>query len=185
MGITLVKGQKISLSKESGGSLKKVIIGLGWDPAPGSDEIDLDASCLMVSESKDVLDSIWFGQLKSRDGSVRHTGDNLTGEGDGDDEQLIVDLDSVPANVKHLVFVVASYSGESFAEVANAFCRVVDQSTNRELAKYTLSAGGSAKGMVIARVYRHNSEWKMAALGDFASEATTVRDFQPIIGDYC
>ena len=176
MSVSLVKGQKISLSKESGGSLTKVVVGLGWDPADDDDDIDLDASAILFSESRDLIDAVWFGQLQSRDGSIVHTGDNLTGEGDGDDEQIIVNLPSVPGQVKHIVFVVTSYSGETFEEVENAFCRVVDQGTNRELARYSLSSGGANGGLVIARVYRHNDEWKMAAIGEYQSEGETYKD---------
>ncbi|MGR9036926.1 MAG: TerD family protein, partial [Gammaproteobacteria bacterium] len=151
MSINLQKGQKISLSKEAGGSLSKVIMGLGWDVKKsgggllkgmfgggGSESIDLDASCVMFNDDNKVVDLIWFRQLKSRDGSVIHTGDNRTGEGEGDDEQIIVELNKVPANVKALVFTVNSFTSQTFENVDNAFCRMVDGSTNKEIARYTL-----------------------------------------------
>jgi tellurium resistance protein TerZ len=175
MAISLVKGQKISLSKESGGGLSKVVMGLGWDPVKkkgflgfGSktEPIDLDASCCLFDESKKPIDVVWFRQLRSRDGSIVHTGDNLTGEGEGDDEQIIVDLSAVPAHVKYLVFTVNSFRGQTFNEVANAYCRLVDSSNQKEIARYALSGGGAYTAMIMAKLYRHQGEWKMHALGE-------------------
>lgn len=179
MGINLQKGQKISLSKEGGGSLSKVVMGLGWDAKKsgggllkgmfgggGSESIDLDASCVVFDDNNKVVDTIWFKQLKSRDGSIVHTGDNRTGDGDGDDEQIIVDLDKVPASVKALVFTVNSFTGQTFDSVENAYCRMVDKSNNQEVARYTLSAQGSHTAQIMAKVYRHNGEWKMHAIGE-------------------
>lgn len=179
MAINLQKGQKISLSKESGGALSKVIMGLGWDSKKSgggmlkglfgggsSDSIDLDASCVLFNDQNKVMDTIYFGQLKSRDGSIVHTGDNRTGDGDGDDEQILVDLDKIPANVKALVFTVSSYTGHSFDEVENAYCRIIDNSNKSEVARYTLSAQGSHTAQIMAKLYRHNGEWKMHAIGE-------------------
>lgn len=182
MAVNLSKGQKISLEKESGGSLTKVVMGLGWDmvqkpksggflaglfsSSGGNDSIDLDASCLMFDEQNQIRDSVWFRQLNSKDGSIHHTGDNLTGEGDGDDEQIIVDLSRQPAWVKTLVFTVSSFRGQTFGEVANAFCRIVNQSNGKEIARYELSAQGNHTAQVMAKIYRHNGEWKMAAIGE-------------------
>jgi tellurium resistance protein TerZ len=180
MAINLQKGQKISLSKESGGALTQVVMGLGWDAKKvsvgllkgmfggggASDSIDLDASCVLFDEQNKVVDTVWFRQLKSRDGSIVHTGDNRTGDGDGDDEQIIVALDKVPANVKSLVFTVSSFTGQTFDAIDNAFCRLVDSSTNNEVARYTLSSQGSHTAQIMAKVYRHNGEWKMHAIGE-------------------
>lgn len=179
MGISLQKGQKISLSKEAGGTLNKVVMGLGWDVkksggglfkgmfgAGGGAPIDLDASCVMFNEQNKVADTIWFRQLKSRDGSVVHTGDNRTGEGDGDDEQIIVDLTKVPANIKALIFTVNSFTSQTFDNVDNAYCRMVDASNNKEIARYTLSAQGPHTAQIMAKLYRHNDEWKMHAIGE-------------------
>jgi tellurium resistance protein TerZ len=143
MAINLQKGQKISLSKESGGTLSKVVMGLGWDAKKSgggmlkgmfgggsSSSIDLDASCVLFNDQNKVVDTVYFGQLKSRDGSIVHTGDNRTGDGDGDDEQIIVDLDKIPATVKSLVFTVSSYTGQTFAEVENVLLnqiRITDE----------------------------------------------------------
>lgn len=193
MGINLQKGQRISLSKEAGGALNKVIMGLGWDAKKsgggllkgmfgggGSVSIDLDASCVLFDEQKKVVDTVWFRQLKSRDGSIVHTGDNRTGEGDGDDEQIIVDLNRVPANVKSLVFTVNSFTRQTFDQVENAFCRLVDGSNNKEIARYTLSAQGSHTAQIMAKVYRHEGEWKMHAIGE-NSHGRTIDSLLPQI----
>jgi tellurium resistance protein TerZ len=179
MGISLQKGQKISLNKEAGGELSKVIMGLGWDAKKsgggllkgmfgggGGGSIDLDASCVLFDEQKKIVDTVWFRQLKSKDGSVVHTGDNRTGAGEGDDEQIIVDLNKVPANVKSLVFTVNSFTNQTFDQVENAYCRLVDSSTNKEIARYTLSSQGSHTAQIMAKVYRHEGEWKMHAIGE-------------------
>lgn len=176
MGINLEKGQKISLSKESGGNLTKVVMGLGWDAKKkggmlgglfgSSESIDLDASCVMFDEKNKVVDTVWFRQLTSRDGSVKHTGDNTTGEGEGDDEQIIVNLDKVPENVRALVFTVNSFTGQTFDSIENAYCRMVDSSNNKEIARYTLKTQGSHSAQIMAKVYKHNNEWKMHAIGE-------------------
>ncbi|MDR1872566.1 MAG: TerD family protein [Deltaproteobacteria bacterium] len=187
MAISLVKGQKISLDKESGGGLNKVIMGLGWDPikkkgffSKKAVNIDLDASCCLFDENKTPLDVVYFGQLNSKDGSIVHTGDNLTGEGEGDDEQIIVNLSKVPANVKYLVFTVNSYQGQTFDSVENAYCRLVDDRGQKEIARYTLTGGGAHTGLIMAKLYRHQNEWKMHALGDNAN-GKTVADLIPAI----
>lgn len=190
MAISLSKGQKISLSKEAGGSgLSKIVMGLGWDVAQkkgflaklaGPASIDLDASCVMFDANKQAVDAIWFQQLRSKDGSIQHTGDNLTGAGDGDDEQIIVDLTRVPANVTALVFVVNSFTGQNFSQIENAFCRVVNSANNQEIARYNLSAQGAHTAQVMAKIYRHDGEWKMHALGEIAS-GRTFQDLMPIM----
>jgi tellurium resistance protein TerZ len=189
MGISLVKGQKISLEKSSGGSLTKVIMGLGWDAKKkkglfgfGSREqsIDLDASCVLFDENKSMLDAVWFRQLKSKDGSIVHKGDNRTGDGDGDDEQIIVDLTKVPAQAKSIMFVVNSFTGQDFSEIENSFCRIVNHENNDEIARYNLSSHGNHTAMLMAKVYRHNGEWKMHALGENCS-GKTFQDLLPIM----
>jgi tellurium resistance protein TerZ len=175
MSVNLQKGQKISLDKEAGGTLTKITMGLGWDAVKSkgifgfggkTETIDLDASCVMFDEANKPVDIVWFRQLKSRDGSIVHTGDNRTGAGDGDDEQIIVDLANVPSNVKSLVFTVNSFTGQSFAQVENAFCRIVNTSNNKEVAKYNLSVQGAHTAQIMAKLYRHNGEWKMHAIGE-------------------
>jgi tellurium resistance protein TerZ len=188
VSISMTKGQKISLSKADGGQLTRVRMGLGWDPIPTKGmfgrtkqkAVDLDASCVLLDANRKVVDAVWFKQLKSKDGSIAHTGDNLTGEGEGDDESIIVDLTSVPSAVNVLVFTVTSFSRQGFSEVSNASCRVVDETSGQEVARYDLSAQGPHTGMIIARVYRHQAEWKMAAMGD-TGNGKTYQDLMPLI----
>ena len=183
MAISLAKGQKISLNKESGQTLSKVTMGLGWDAVKkrgklgglfggGGGSIDLDASCVLFGDDGNVIDIVWFRQLKSKDGSIVHTGDNLTGDGDGDDEQIIVDLSKVPENVKSLVFTVNSFTGQSFNAVENAYCRIVNSENQKEIARYSLSSQGAHTAQIMAKVYRHNGEWKMHAVGETANGRT-------------
>ena len=201
MAVSLQKGQKISLSKEAGGTLTQVKLGLGWDVAQapqekkggilgklfgggsGGDSIDLDASCIMFDSNKQPIDTVWFSQLQSKDGSILHTGDNRTGAGDGDDEVINVDLSKVPANVTSLVFTVNSFTGQSFEKVANAFCRIVNANNNSEVARYNLSSQGPHTAMIMAKVYRHNDEWKMHAIGETAS-GRTLHDLMPAIAQH-
>lgn len=175
MGVSLEKGQKINLEKTDGSSLQQIFLGVGWDVAKskgffgfggGSDDIDLDASCILFDENKQPLDVVYFGQLRSKDGSIQHSGDNLTGEGEGDDEVIRVNLNAVPAAAKSLVFTVSSFRGQTFEKVNNAFCRLVDQSTRQEVARYSLSTQGAHTGLIIAKIYRHNGAWKMHAIGE-------------------
>ena len=194
MAINLQKGQKISLSKESGGALSKVVMGLGWDAkksgggllkgmfggGSSSSSIDLDASCVLFNGLNKVVDIVYFGQLKSRDGNIVHTGDNRTGDGDGDDEQIIVDLDKIPQAVKSLVFTVSSYTGQTFDTVENAYCRIVDNSNKNEIARYTLTAQGSHTAQIMAKLYRHGGEWKMHAIGENGT-GRTIENLLPHI----
>ena len=168
MAIKLQKGQKISLNKENGGAaLKRIIMGLGWDEPSSGRNCDLDGNAILFDEAGGVVDKVWFRNLNAT--GVKHTGDNLTGAGDGDDEQIIVELDQVASNVKSIVFTVASYSGHTFTEVENAFIRVVNGDDQTEMAKYQLSEGYKETGMIMGRLYRHNGEWKFAALGNPAN----------------
>lgn len=189
MGISLSKGQKISLDKEAGKSLTKVVMGLGWDAKKkkgflgfggSAPDIDLDASCVLFDEQKNPVDVVFFRQLKSKDGSITHTGDNRTGDGDGDDEQIIVELSRVPEAVKTLMFTVNSFTSVTFNEIENAFCRVFDPSNNQEIAKYNLTCGGPHTAMVMAKLYRHGGEWKMHAIGENAT-GRTFQDLMPAI----
>lgn len=185
MAINLEKGQKISLQKADGSSLKQIFLGVGWDVAKskgffgfgGGGNIDLDASVILFDDNKQVLDVVYFGQLRSKDGSIQHSGDNLTGAGDGDDEIIRVNLNQIPAQVKSLVFTVSSFRGQTFERVENAFCRLVDQSNNQEIASYKLSSQGAHTGLIIAKIYRHNDAWKMHAIG----ENVNGRTFQDIV----
>ena len=188
MAVNLVKGQKISLEKEAGKKLTQVVMGLGWDVRKkkswffGSSEqqIDLDSSCILLNERGDIVDAVWFRQLKSKDGSVVHTGDNRTGDGAGDDEQIIADLIKIPANVYALVFTVNSFTGQNFSEIENAFCRVIDKQTNQEIVKFNLSAQGSHTAQLMLKLYRHEGEWKVHAIGENTS-GRTFNDLLPAI----
>jgi tellurium resistance protein TerZ len=189
MTVNLSKGQSVSLEKQGGGTLTKVVMGLGWDAVKkkgflgiggGRKQIDLDASCVLFDENKQHVDAVWYRQLRSKDGSIVHTGDNLTGEGEGDDEQIVVDLPQIPANVKAMVFTVNSFSGQNFSQVENAYCRVVDQTTNQEIARYDLSAQGNHTAQIMLKVYRDNGGWKAQAIGALAN-GQTFEDIMPAI----
>ncbi|WP_327291653.1 TerD family protein [Streptomyces sp. NBC_01198] len=188
MTVNMTKGQKISLSKADGGSLTAVRMGLGWKAAPrrglfGSRtrEIDLDASAVLFAD-KQPVDVVFFRHLTSDDGSVRHTGDNLVGgvgQG-GDDESIIVDLSRVPVHVDQIVFTVNSFTGQTFAEVENAFCRLVDETSGLELARYTLTGGGAYTAQIMAKVQRGTTGWSMTAIGTPAN-GRTFQDLIPAI----
>jgi len=190
MSVNLQKGQKISLEKEAGGALSRVTMGLGWDMAKSkgffgfgggkAEAVDLDASVVLFDESNRPVDVVWFRQLKSRDGSIVHTGDNRTGAGDGDDEQIVVDLNAVPDHVRSLVFTVNSFTGQNFSTVANAFCRIINAGNNSEIARYDLSVTGSHTAQIMAKLYRHNGEWKMHAIGENGT-GRTIDDLLPQI----
>jgi tellurium resistance protein TerZ len=188
MPINLSKGQRISLEKDSGQKLSNVIMGLGWDQKKGGwlsfltsgGDIDLDASCISFDENKNMVDSIWFRQLRSKDGSIRHSGDNRTGEGEGDDEKIFVDLSAVPQNVKYLVFTISSFTGQTFEAINNAFCRLVNQANNQEIARYNLTGGGKYTAQIMVKLYRHDGEWKMHAVGE-GTQGSTFKDMLPAI----
>jgi len=173
MSVSLAKGGNVSLTKIAP-SLSKVSVGLGWDvrTTTGAD-FDLDASALLCGNDAKVLDDrhfVFFNNLTSPDGSVEHTGDNLTGEGEGDDEVINVNLPAVPPQVERIVFPVSIYEGntrqQSFGQVVNAFIRVVDATTGSELARYDLSEDASTEtAMIFGELYRHNNEWKFRAIG--------------------
>jgi tellurium resistance protein TerD len=173
MSVSLSKGGNVSLSKEAPG-LRAVLIGLGWDVRTTSGaDFDLDASALMLGSSGKILSDshfIFFNNLKSPDGSVEHTGDNLTGEGEGDDEVIKVHLADVPADVDKIVVAVSIYDaeprGQSFGQVRNAFIRVVNQDDNREITRYDLSEDASTEtAMLFGELYRNGAEWKFRAVG--------------------
>ena len=187
MGVSLAKGGNVSLTKQAPG-LSAVVVGLGWDErTTGGQAFDLDASALMLTPAGRVLSDqhfVFFNNLTSPDGSVEHTGDNLTGEGEGDDEQIKVDLSRVPAEVDRIVFPVSIYEADNrrqnFGQVRNAFIRVVNQADNSELARYDLSEDASTEtAMVFGELYRGTDEWKFRAVGQgySAGLAGIVRDF--------
>ena len=177
MSVSLQKGQKVSLSKENAG-LSQVIAGLGWDEvkrarkglfAPKPQPIDCDASALLLRNGKlvDKADIIYFGNLRHKSGTVQHMGDNLTGAGDGDDEQIVIDLANLPAEYDRIVLVVNIYQAvqrqQHFGLIENAFIRIV---TNQEMCKYNLTEDYSGMtAMIFGEIYRHNGEWKFNAIG--------------------
>ncbi|MCK1796458.1 TerD family protein [Streptomyces sp. XM4193] len=188
MTVNLSKGQAISLQKSDGGTLTAVRMGLGWQAAPRrglfgkrTKEIDLDASAVLVAD-KQPVDVVFFRHLTSDDGSVTHTGDNLVGGAGqgGDDEAILVDLQRVPVHVDQIVFTVNSFTGQTFTEVENAFCRLVDETNGQELARYTLAGGGPYTAQIMAKVQREGSGWSMKALGEPAN-GRTFQDLMPAI----
>lgn len=188
MGINLTKGQKISLAKPDGSKLTKVRVGCGWDEAGGlfggligsSSAIDLDASVGTFSENNQLLEKIYFGNQQSRNRAIIHSGDNRTGKGEGDDEYIDIDLTAVDPEVKSIVVTINSYAGQKFSKVKNCFSRLVDLTTNQEIAMYKLDdTGKDNTGLIMAKLYRHNGEWKMGAIGATCNGAT----FQSIVPD--
>ncbi len=185
MAISLQKGQKISLSKDNAG-LSKVVIGLGWDEvqqkrgffAPKPQAIDCDASAILLQNGHfvDKTDVVYFGNLRHKSGTVQHMGDNLTGAGDGDDEQIIVDLASIPAQYDKIVLVVNIYQAlqrnQHFGMIQNAFIRLVDARNNNEMCRYNLTEDYSGMtAMIFGEVYKHNGEWKFSAIGQGTTDA--------------
>lgn len=173
MSVSLSKGGNVSLSKEAPG-MSKVSVGLGWDVrATDGADFDLDASCFLLNEAGRVrsdADFIFYNNLKSADGSVEHTGDNLTGDGDGDDESVIVDLTRIPADVQKIAVTVTIHDAENrrqnFGAVSNAFVRIVDLQNGREVTRYDLAEDSSTEtAMIFGELYRHNGEWKFRAVG--------------------
>ncbi len=187
MTVSLTKGGNVSLTKEAPG-MTAVLVGLGWDArtTTGTD-FDLDASAIMVKADGKVMSDghfVFFNNKTSPDGSVEHTGDNLTGEGEGDDESIKVNLANVPAEVDKVVFPVSIYEAEqrsqSFGQVRNAFIRIVNQSGNAEIARYDLTEDASTEtAMVFGELYRNGAEWKFRAVGQgYASGLSGIaRDF--------
>lgn len=189
MSVSLQKGQKVDLTKGNAG-LNKIIVGLGWDPVKKSGgflggilggketQIDCDASVIMLNSNNKLAKKenvVYFGNLKDQAGSVKHSGDNLTGDGDGDDEQIQVDLSKIPNDVDHLVFVVNIYDcqrrKQDFGLIQNAFIRVVNGANNQEVLKFNLSESYAGKtALLTGEVYRHNNEWKFSAMGEATND---------------
>ena len=202
LAINLQKGQRVDLTKSNPG-LSKIMVGLGWDPVQsggggglfgglfgggGASNVDCDASVIMLGANDKLQsnkDVIYFGNLRSNDGSVQHSGDNLTGDGDGDDEQVMIDLSRVPSNIQKLVFVVNIYDcvkrKQHFGMIKNAFIRVVNPGNNQELLHYNLTDNYSGVTcLVTGEIYRHGNEWKFGAIGsgtNAASLSEVVRSF--------
>ncbi|WP_366934366.1 TerD family protein [Selenomonas sp.] len=174
MAVNLKKGQKVDLTKGNPG-LSKLLVGLGWDvnKYDGGSDFDLDAAAFLLDANGKVTsdaDFVFFNNLKHASGSVEHMGDNLTGEGDGDDEQIKVDLSKVPANIDKIDFTVTIYDAEArkqnFGQVSNAYIRVVDEAKGQELIRFDLGEDFSVEtAVIVGELYRHGGEWKFNALG--------------------
>lgn len=188
MTISLTKGQSLSLAKSSPG-LTRVFMGLGWDPVKksgflgglfggGGGSIDLDASVIVFDGAKNAIETVYFGNLKSANGAIKHDGDNLTGDGEGDDEVIHVDLSRLDPRAAHLVFTVNSFRGQTFKEVDNAVARLVDEASGQEICSFTLTEQGPHTGVVMASLSKGADGWTMRAHGVPA----TGRTVQDLVG---
>ncbi|MEU5770786.1 TerD family protein [Streptomyces asoensis] len=174
--VSLQKNQTVSLVKGGRPLLAQVKMGLGWEPAFRGKDIDLDASVIAYGPQRNHLDSCYFGKLSILNGAIKHSGDNLTGEGGGDDEVIVVDLGRLPQEVTGLVFTVNSFSGQKFTEVAKAYCRLLDASSGEELVRFDLTGAEPQTGVLMAKLIRqYSGEWEMTAMGSFV-KARTVRN---------
>lgn len=165
-------------------------MGLGWDAVKKrrffrstAQDIDLDASCMVYNSKGKLIDAVWWRQLQSKDGAIVHTGDNLTGAGDGDDESIIVDLQALDPRVATLVFVVNSFTGQDFSQIENATCRLVDGTNETEIARYELSGSGTHNSQIMAKVTRNGTAWSMTAIGAIAN-GRTFQDLGPLVRQY-
>lgn len=200
MGISLQKGQKIDLTKGGGGGLRQVMVGLGWDEAQQSSgggflkglfggsepqAIDCDASAILCGANGKIVANdisqccVYFGNLRHSSGAIVHQGYNLTGEGDGDDEQIMVNLSMVPASIDKIVFIVNIYDARArnqhFGMIRNAFIRLVNMDNNTEICRYNLSDNyNNMTGLVVGEIYRKNGEWKFNAIGQPVQEASRL-----------
>ncbi|WP_336322225.1 TerD family protein [Streptomyces lavendofoliae] len=171
--VNLQKNQTVSLVKGGRPLLSQVKMGLGWEPAFRGKDIDLDASVIAYGPQRNHLDSCYFGKLTILNGAVKHSGDNLTGEGAGDDEVIVVDLGRLPADATGLVFTVNSFSGQKFTEVAKAYCRLMDAATGEELVRFDLTSAEPQTGVMMAKLIKQfTGEWEMTAMGDFVKSRT-------------
>ncbi|MET7814562.1 TerD family protein [Streptomyces sp. NPDC005395] len=171
--VSLQKNQTVSLVKGGRPVLSQVKMGLGWEPAYRGKDIDLDASVIAYGPQRNHIDSCYFGKLSIVNGAIKHSGDNLTGEGGGDDEVIVVDLGRLPQEVSGLVFTVNSFSGQKFTEVAKAYCRLLDAATGEELVRFDLTSAEPQTGVMMAKLIRqYSGEWEMTAVGDFVKSRT-------------
>ncbi len=171
--VSLQKNQTVSLVKGGRPLLTQVKMGLGWEPAYRGKDIDLDASVIAYGPNRNHLDSCYFGKLSILNGAIKHSGDNLTGEGAGDDEVIVVDLGRIPAEATGLVFTVNSFTGQKFTEVAKAYCRLIDAATDEELVRFDLTSAEPQTGVMMAKLIRQFSgEWEMTGLGEFVKSRT-------------
>lgn len=171
--VSLQKNQTVSLVKGGRPLLSQVKMGLGWEPAFRGKDIDLDASVIAFGPNRNHLDSCYFGKLSILNGAIKHSGDNLTGEGAGDDEVIVVDLGRIPADATGLVFTVNSFTGQKFTEVAKAYCRLIDAATGEELVRFDLTGAEPQTGVMMAKLIKQFSgEWEMTGMGEFVKSRT-------------
>ncbi|MFJ9919403.1 TerD family protein [Streptomyces rubiginosohelvolus] len=171
--VNLQKNQTVSLVKGGAPLLSRVRMGLGWEPAFRGKDIDLDASVIAYGPNRNHLDSCYFGKLTILNGAIKHSGDNLTGEGAGDDETIIVDLGRIPADATGLVFTVNSFTGQKFNEVAKAYCRLIDDASGEELVRFDLTGAEPQTGVMMAKLIKQfTGEWEMTAMGEFVKSRT-------------
>ncbi|BAG22443.1 MULTISPECIES: TerD family protein [Streptomyces] len=171
--VNLQKNQTVSLVKGGAPLLSRVRMGLGWEPAFRGKDIDLDASVIAYGPNRNHLDSCYFGKLTILNGAIKHSGDNLTGEGAGDDEVIMVDLGRIPAEATGLVFTVNSFTGQKFNEVAKAYCRLIDDASGEELVRFDLTGAEPQTGVMMAKLIKQfTGEWEMTAMGEFVKSRT-------------
>ncbi|MBB2894147.1 TerD family protein [Flexivirga oryzae] len=178
--VDLTKKARVDLTKTGAPPLARVTMGLGWDPAPGRGNIDLDASVIAYDASGKKLEIVWFMHRQEFGGAIQHSGDNVTGAGEGDDEQIKVDLLGMPPQVNTLVFTINSFSGQKFTSIRRAFCRLVDDATGQELVRFDLSESQPATGVLMAAMRRTGPQtWQMRAIGEFHDGRTVKKLVKP------
>ncbi|MFC9965036.1 TerD family protein [Nocardia ignorata] len=177
--VTLRKSETVSLTKAGAPPLAQVRMGLGWDPATHGTKIDLDASVIAYDDRAKKLTNVWFLRREAFDGAIKHSGDNLTGHGDGDDEVITVDLTALPPEVYALIFTVNSFAGHKFDQVGRAHCRLLDDHTGSELVRFELSQGEPTTGVFLAMLTRDAHGWNMTALGEYSKGATVRKMVDP------
>lgn len=185
MAVNLTKGATVNLKKDAP-NLKRLLIGLGWDPVGRGPQMDIDASIICIDASGKKEDVVYYGNLKHRSGAIQHYGDNLTGDGDGDDEQIEINLDKLPDKIDRLSIIINIYSaysrGQHFGDVRNCFVHADDLDTKKELVRYNVDGNFDGKtGIFVADVYRYKGEWKFKALG----EGVKVSDISDMVNMKC
>ncbi len=165
MSINLKKEQTFNFNLEKNEIVKKVYMGIGWDPANNEDDVDLDASCILLDSDNDLLEIIDFSKLISKDSAIEHLGDNLTGDGDGDDEVINVDLGKLRQEANTLIFTITSFSGQSFTEIKNCSARLVNAESETEMCKFELDKIGDYTAVIMCKLSRQNGGWEFKAIG--------------------
>jgi tellurium resistance protein TerZ len=174
--LNLSKGSTLNLSK----ALIDITMGLGWSPVRHGDDIDLDGSVGFFDAAGNLIDQVWFRQYNSKDSSTEHSGDNTTGEGDGDDEQIKTMLPNVDSRVKTMVYTVTSWTGQKFSDIKEAYCRLVDNGTGKEEVMISLTGSGNHTAMIVAKLTRNGNDWSITAL-NVPATAKKFHDLVPLI----